>query len=49
MDGKPRTSGARGCPPEDGVRRLVPSFGEDGPIAEMQGCATRREAVEYAA
>ncbi len=39
---------AGGWPLEDGVRWLVLSFGEDGLITEMKGCATSRDATEYA-
>lgn len=39
---------AGGWPLEDGVRWLVLSFDDDGLIAEMKGCATRRDATDYA-
>jgi ketosteroid isomerase-like protein len=45
---RPDGSQAGGWPLEDGVRWVVLSFGEDGLITEMKGCATKRDALDYA-
>jgi ketosteroid isomerase-like protein len=45
---RPNGSQPGDWPLEDGVRWLVLSFGDDGLITEMKGCATRRDAVAYA-
>jgi ketosteroid isomerase-like protein len=35
-------------PLDDGIRHVVVTFRDDGLIAEIKGCATRAEALEYA-